>query len=299
MTPSPKLTDRYADNDGVKIHYMAAGSGPLVVFIHGFPDFWYTWRHQIDALLPTHSIAAMDTRGYNLSDAPAAEDAYAMDHLVKDVAAVILTEEHTTATIVGHDWGGTIGWAFARAHPEMTDRLVIINMPHPDNIAAAIQQPGSSQASAFAYAADFRQPGSEANLDAHTLAGFTARTEEERQHYIAAFERSDFTAMMNYYRMNSRHDQQLSRESTPITAPVLQIHGLQDPTLLAESLNNTWDHLTNTWTLLTLPDAGHNAHHDQPNLISQLLHDWLHLPETTTPTATLDPSAAGCCAVTR
>ena len=67
---TPQLEDRYANSDGVKIHYMAGGSGPLVVFIHGFPDFWYTWRHQIDGLLATHAVAAMDTRGFNLSDAP-------------------------------------------------------------------------------------------------------------------------------------------------------------------------------------------------------------------------------------
>jgi len=86
MTDSLQLTDRYADNDGVAIHYMAGGSGPLVVFVHGFPDFWYTWHHQLDALVDTHSVAAMDTRGYNLSDAPGNEEAYAMPHLVADIA---------------------------------------------------------------------------------------------------------------------------------------------------------------------------------------------------------------------
>lgn len=291
------LSDRYAINNGVKLHYMAGGDGPLLVFIHGFPDYWYTWSHQIDHLLATHSIAALDTRGYNRSDAPPDQAAYSMEHLVEDVAAVILTEEQLSATLIGHDWGGTIAWEFARTHPTMTDGLVIINMPHPDNIAAAIQQQDSAQATAFDYAARFRQEGSEAYLDAHTLAGFVARNDEERNQYIEAFERSDFRAMMNYYRMNSRHDQRLSGDLPAVAAPVLQIHGLDDPTLLAESLNNTWHHLANTWTLVTIPAAGHNAHHDQPDLVTQAIDSWLQLPALIEPTRPLDPSESGCCSI--
>lgn len=297
MSINTPLEDRYADNSGVKLHYVSAGEGDLVVLVHGFPDYWYTWRHQIDELAQTHRVAAMDTRGYNLSDAPAGSEPYAMPHLVADLAAVILTEGRTSATIVGHDWGGSIAWAFAQAHPEMTDGLVIVNMPHPANIADAINRGDNAQARAFGYAADFRREGSESALDATNLAGFVARDEQERAAYVEAFERSDFRAMMNYYRMNSRHDQRPETHGRSIGAPVLQLHGLQDPTLLAESLNNTWLHLTETWTLVTVPDAGHNVHHDQPDLVNHTIRHWLNRPETSAPTAVLDPSGDGCCAV--
>lgn len=297
MTITSILTDKYADNDGVKLHYKTGGSGPLLVLVHGFPDFWYTWRHQIDALTSTHSVVAMDTRGYNLSDAPGSQEAYGMEHLVKDVAAVILTEGQTSATIIGHDWGGTIAWAFARAHPEMTNGLVIVNMPHPDNITAAVQAGDNAQANAFSYAADFRRAGSEAALDSSTLAGFVARTESEKAEYVEAFDRSDFSAMMNYYRMNARGERELSPNAAPIDVPVLQLHGLEDPTLLAESLNNTWLHLDNTWTLVTIPNAGHNAHHDQPELVNHTIHSWLSQPATAPRTTAIDPSGEGCCAI--
>lgn len=297
MTITTELTSRYADNDGVRIHYRAGGDGPLIVLIHGFPDYWYTWRHQIDGLAATHSIAAMDTRGYNLSDAPSGQAAYAMEHLVDDVAAVMLTEGHTSATIVGHDWGGATAWAFARTHPEMTERLVIVNTPHPDNIAAALNDPHSEQAAAFAYAAGFRATGSEANLTAESLAGFVARDEAERERYVAAFERSDFRAMMHYYRANSHADRAAPADTNKVMAPVLQIHGMNDPTLLASSLDGTWRHLANTWSLVTIPGAGHNAHHDQPHYVTQVITDWLRLPKTVELTAPLDPTAGGCCSI--
>ena len=100
----------YADSDGVKIHYAALGQGKLVVMIHGFPDFWYSWRHQMDALAPNFQVVAIDQRGYNLSDKPKGVEAYDMRLLVGDVAAVIKHLGRDRATIVGHDWGGIRSW---------------------------------------------------------------------------------------------------------------------------------------------------------------------------------------------
>ena len=266
------LTNRYANNDGVKLHYMAGGSGPLVVFVHGFPDFWYTWRHQIEGLLGSFSVAAMDTRGYNLSDAPPDAADYAMEHLVADVAAVIANEDRDSAVVVGHDWGGAVAWAFAQEHPEQTDRVVIVNVPHPAAMAAEMQRPGTAQAEAFAYTSDFAKAGSEEALSATALAEFVARDEPGRQRYQEAFERSSLRAMMHYYRQGSAR---LAARETLVQAPVLQFHGLNDPALLADSLNNTWRHLANTWTLVTIPGAGHWAHLDQPDLVTDTMASWL------------------------
>tara|TARA_Y100000588_G_scaffold58738_3_gene57210 strand:- start:3210 stop:3551 length:342 start_codon:yes stop_codon:yes gene_type:complete len=108
---------KYADSDGVSIHYVQAGSGPLAVFIHGFPDFWYFWLHQMEGLSDTHTVAAMGTRGYNKSDQPKGVENYDMQFLINDVAAVIENEGHEKAVLIGHDWGGGIAWSFAAARP--------------------------------------------------------------------------------------------------------------------------------------------------------------------------------------
>ena len=105
----------YATNNGVKIHYAALGTGPLIVMIHGFPDYWYTWRHQMTALAPDYRVVALDQRGYNLSDKPKGVDNYSMSLLVSDVAAVIKHLGKEKAIIVGHDWGGAVAWGFCHA----------------------------------------------------------------------------------------------------------------------------------------------------------------------------------------
>src|SRR5688572_10276166 len=109
-----RVTHGHAVSDGgVKIHYATLGSGPLVVMIHGFPDFWYSWRHAMAALSGQYQVVAIDQRGYNVSDKPAGVENYDMRLLVGDVAAVIRHLERDKATIVGHDWGGVVAWQFA------------------------------------------------------------------------------------------------------------------------------------------------------------------------------------------
>lgn len=111
--PIDDFEDLYAENNGVKIHYVAKGEGPLIVFIHGFPDFWYSWHHQMNGLKDEYRVVAMDTRGYNLSDKPEKQEDYDLQLLAGDVAAVIKAEGREKAIIAGHDWGGFIAWNFA------------------------------------------------------------------------------------------------------------------------------------------------------------------------------------------
>src|SRR5205814_4225340 len=123
----------YADSNGVKIHYAALGDkkNPLIVMIHGFPDFWYTWRDQMEALSKDYYCVAIDQRGYNLSDKPKGVENYDMRLLIGDVAAVIKHLGRERAIIVGHDWGGMVAWQLAMNVPQMVDRLIILNLPHP------------------------------------------------------------------------------------------------------------------------------------------------------------------------
>src|SRR5580698_8380869 len=126
-----RVKNGYADSNGVKIHYASLGKGPLIVMIHGFPDYWYTWRDQMAALSRNYQCVAIDQRGYNLSDKPKGVENYDVRLLVGDVAAVIKSLGHDKAIIVGHDWGGFVAWQFALNLPQMTDRLIILNLPHP------------------------------------------------------------------------------------------------------------------------------------------------------------------------
>jgi pimeloyl-ACP methyl ester carboxylesterase len=121
----------FADSGGVRIHYVTEGTGPLAVLIHGIPGFWYDWRHQMPALAEHFRVVAIDQRGFNLSDQPEGVENYALDKLVGDVDAVVQHFGQQTATIVGHDSGGWISWHYAMAHPDKTERLVIVNLPHP------------------------------------------------------------------------------------------------------------------------------------------------------------------------
>jgi pimeloyl-ACP methyl ester carboxylesterase len=144
-------THGFARSGDVKIHYVTSGEGPLVVMIHGFPDYWYTWRKQIPELAKHFQVVAIDQRGYNKSDQPEGVENYAMLKLVGDVRAVIEHFGRERAVIVGHDWGGAVAWTFAMQHPGLTDRLVILNLPHLNGLRRELaNNPDQQKASGYA-----------------------------------------------------------------------------------------------------------------------------------------------------
>src|SRR5580765_4436238 len=131
-----KPADKYATNNGVKIHYVVEGKGPLVVMIHGFPDYWATWKPLMATLSAAgYRTAALDTRGYNLSDKPQGVAAYAMPNLVADVAAVVAAEGQKNTILIGHDWGAAIAWNVVLSRPDLVNKLVIMSVPHPAGMA--------------------------------------------------------------------------------------------------------------------------------------------------------------------
>src|SRR5690348_6613662 len=132
QTAQRTVEDKYATSpDGVKIHYVASGKGPLVLFIHGYPDFSGSWDLIRPKLDDAYRVVAIDTRGYNLSDKPVGVANYEMPKLISDVDAVIKAEGYQKATVVGHDWGGSIAWMFAFYYPQRLENLVILSTPHP------------------------------------------------------------------------------------------------------------------------------------------------------------------------
>jgi epoxide hydrolase 4 len=273
--PAIEYKDGYANSNGVKIHYVTAGSGPLVVMIHGFPDFWYTWRNQMEALAPQYQVAALDLRGYNLSDKPEGAENYDMRLLVGDVAAVIKHLGRDKAIIVGHDWGGAISWQFAFHMPQMVERLIILNLPHPNGLSRELATNPKQQESS-AYARRFQTQDSHKALTPERLAGWVTDP-AAKPNYIEAFQRSSMDAMMNYYRRNyPREPYQATVAPQRLNVPVLMIHGLKDTALLSPALNGTWDWLDADLTLVTIPNASHFVQQDASDLVSKSIKSWLN-----------------------
>src|SRR5712671_6504364 len=187
-----RVTDGYADSNGVKIHYAALGkkSKPLIVMIHGFPDFWYTWRDQMQALSKDYYVVAYDQRGYNLSDKPQGVENYDARLLVADTIAVIKAQGRDKAIVVGHDWGGVVAWGVAMNAPQFVDKLIILNLPHPRGIAHELAT-NPEQVKNSQYARNFQQEGTEKSLTAEALT-FWVKDPAAKAKYIAAFQRSDF-----------------------------------------------------------------------------------------------------------
>ncbi len=268
-------THGFAASGEVKIHYVTAGEGPLVVLIHGFPDYWYTWREQMPVLAKSFQIVAIDQRGYNRSGQPEGVENYSMDKLVADVKAMIEHFNRDQAVIVGHDWGGAVAWSFAMAYPQMTERLVILNLPHPNGMRRELahnpQQRENSQ-----YARNFQQENAASLLSAEALARWV-KDEQARAKYVEAFRRSSFEAMLNYYKANYPREPygEPEQELPKIKCPVLMIHGLQDKALLPSGLNDTWEWLEQDLTLVTIPDAGHFVQQDAADFVSKQIYQWL------------------------
>jgi pimeloyl-ACP methyl ester carboxylesterase len=277
------LQDKYATSvGGVKIHYVASGKGPLVVLLHGYPDYSGTWNKLTPALNDAYRVAALDTRGYNLSDHPDGVANYEMPKLVADVDAVIDAEGYKTATVLGHDWGGSIAWMYAFTHPDKLDNLIILSTPHPvlfmDQMHTNPQQQANSQ-----YARNNQKEGSEKAL---TAEGLARRITDPEMHakYVEAFRRSSFAAMMNYYRANYPKDvgPGAKRPFVPddppqIPVPLLVIHGMKDTALLAVGHAGTWDKASKDTTIMMLPNAGHFVQQDAPELVNGTIRNWLDL----------------------
>lgn len=297
VTEQTDVFDRVAhgyavSEGGVRIHYAMLGpadaGAPLVVMIHGFPDFWYSWRRQMEGLSDRFQIVAIDQRGYNLSDKPDGVDKYDMRLLCADVAAVIRHLERERATIVGHDWGGAVAWQCAFAQPQMTERLIILNLPHPNGLLRELRS-NPEQIKNSEYARTFQtRPATDPNvffgqpMTAETLSSWV-RDPAARTRYVDAFRRSSFDAMLNYYKRNypaSGTDAPMLPPIPKVKMPVLMFHGLADTALNADGLSGTWNWLEKDLTLVTVPGAGHFVQQDAADLVTDTMRWWLTMRTT-------------------
>jgi epoxide hydrolase 4 len=270
-----KAEHRYANNNGVKIHYALYGSGPLVVFLHGFPDYWLTWRHQMLALSKSFRSAALDMRGYNLSDKPKGVENYNINRLVDDADAVIADQGEKSAVIVGHDWGGATAWNIAMRRPELVEKLAILNMPHPYSLARELAT-NPDQVKYSQYARNFMDPEFYKQISLERLGNWVSGPAAKAKH-LEAMKRSDPQAMLHYYQANYPREPYRIWDSEPVHVkmPTLLIHGLKDKALASTGLNGLWNWVDADLTITTIPGADHFVQQDAADLVSRTLLAWL------------------------
>jgi pimeloyl-ACP methyl ester carboxylesterase len=275
-----ELREGYADVGDVKLHYVEAGDGPLVVLLHGFPEFWFGWRAQIAPLAAAgYRVVAPDTRGYNLSSRPGDVDAYTVDKLADDIRGLIRERGAESARVVGHDWGGSIAWTMAMNHPEVVDRLAILDAAHPRRLNEGLKHPSQLRRSWYFFF--FQPPGlPERIVRANNWRFFRnflrdarpAYTQEELDRYVEAWSQPGAaTGMLNYYRAAVR---KTSPPIRPISARTLVIWGQRDRYLGRNLAEPHHDDVPNLDRVERLPNASHWVHHDESERVTQLLKDF-------------------------
>ena len=275
--------DGYADLSEVRLHYVEAGEGPLVVLLHGFPEFWLSWRFQIPALAASgFRVVAPDMRGYNLSSRPAGVAAYDLDRLAADVRDLIHERGARSAFVAGHDWGGFVAWRTAMSHPTEVARLAILNMPHPRRLLHALRRPRQLARSWYVFF--FQLPW----IPERVVRGGRWRplrygfehdarpgafTPLDIARYVEAWSRTGAsTAMLNYYRAAFRRSPRAAEQQIGVvSAPTLVICGERDRYLGAELAEPDPADVPNLKRVARLPNASHWVHHDEPERVNRLL----------------------------
>jgi len=298
----PARKDGYVNVNGVRLHYVSAGSGPVILFLHGFPEFWYEWKNQLDEFGKDHLAVAPDLRGYNLSEKPADVEQYRMNLLVEDIRGLA---DHFSRdkkfVLVGHDWGGAVAWAFAIAHPEYLQKLVIVNAPH-FGVFGRLLASDPAQQTASQYMLMFRRPDAEQRLadsnyatlvnivlDAGLKSG--AFTKEDKAAYLKAWAQPGaLTGGLNYYRANrvgprapgtgaeaaaaSTAPPPLDPAMLMVKVPTLVIWGEKDTALLTQNLDGL-DQFVPTLTVKRIPEGSHWVIHEKPAEVNGYIREFI------------------------
>jgi epoxide hydrolase 4 len=267
------LADRFADvGTGVRLHYVEAGEGPLVVLLHGFPDHHRSWRHQIPALVDAgFRVVAPDMRGYGESDAPPSWRDYHMELLAADVAGLIEALGAQRAFVVGHDWGAAVAWMVATLHPERVERLAILNVPHPDTMLRTLRKSPKQLLHSW-YMFFFQIPWLPERVAAQMGRRFLETAYRDARPGAALLRSpGGLKGPIDYYRAALRQSPRRAQaQFAPIPAPVLVIWGVQDR-FLTEQMADPDPRWVPDVRVVKLPDASHWVQHDEPERVSTLL----------------------------
>lgn len=277
---------------GLDLHCVEAGNGSegdrgrLMLFLHGFPEFWYSWRHQLGEFAADFHAVAPDLRGYNKSDRPESRSAYRLEHLVDDVKELIFNLGYERCILVGHDWGGAIAWEFAHAHPEMLDTLVVMNAPHPVRFYEAMRTPSQLRRSWYIFF--FQLPWLPEKLlsrqDCEAVAELFASQAKNPDAFSAAdleaYRRAAcrtgaLSAMLNYYRgIPSTALTFKPRDYTPISVPTLLLWG-EDDAALGKELTYDMQRFFPDLRVEYISDCSHWVQQDRPQIVNELMRSFL------------------------
>jgi pimeloyl-ACP methyl ester carboxylesterase len=283
----------FAEVNGVRLHYARAGTGKLILFVHGFPEFWYAWRRQLAHFGDDYLAVAPDLRGYNLSSKPPEVSAYQVPTLVEDLRQLARQFTAEKFCLVGHDWGGGLCWAYAILHPDDLEKLIIINAPHPGVFLRELRH-NRAQQRASAYMLFFRNRVAERVLSAFNF--FSLRrgilrqglkegyfTKEDEAAYLAAWAQPGALAGgLNYYRAArvgpARKGDAFSAvpglAGYNVRVPTLVIWGERDPYLLTGNLVGLGEYVPEL-TIRRIPDADHWIVHQKPEVVNRLIREFV------------------------
>jgi epoxide hydrolase 4 len=276
--------------NGIRFHVVTAGDGPLVLLLHGFPQFWYAWRHQIPALATRFRVVAPDLRGYGETEKPPRVADYAVATLAKDVVELVHALGENRAHVVGHDWGGGVAWTVALRHPEVIDRLAVLNCPHPIAFAKALRSNLRQLARSW-YVFAFQLPW----LPEWALTRGNARIVQPMFREMATrpgtFSDDDLdrfreallvpgaaTAAVNYYRAAFRDFADLraeERAARTIEAPTLLVWAEDDVALGKELTEGMEGYFRGPFRIHYVPECSHWVNEEQPDLVNRLLLEHL------------------------
>ncbi len=280
----------FVQANGIKIHYITAGKGPLVLLLHGFPQFCYAWRHQIPALAGQFQVVAPDLRGYGDTDKPIGVSEYQSDVLAADIAGLIHALGYQKAHIIGHDWGGAVAWRLALDYPQVVDHLAVLNCPHPYVFTKALksnfQQIRKSWYIFFFQISYLPEFILKMNLK-KTLEGLfrgtairkEAFSDADIDQYCQAIKKPGaLTAALNYYRAAfhkvSAKDSK-EKEKKKITASTLLVWGENDAALGKELTYDMEALFDGPFSIRYIPNCSHWVNEEQPELVNDLLLQFL------------------------
>lgn len=298
LTEMPGFEEGYIDSGDIKLHYVAAGTGKLILFVHGFPQYWQTWEQQLIEFGKDYRAVAYDTRGINLSSKPEAVEAYQMPNLIEDIKAVIEHFGGEKPILVAHDWGGAAAWYFALVYQSLIEKLVIINAPHPVIFARELlNNPEQEQASQYMLL--FKQEGVEGAISADNFALLAGAlwgedssrwkaTPEERERYIEAWSQPGaLSGGLAYYRSailfppsNASERKMIEGAYQPpsakntITIPTLVIWAEEDHALLPGNIEGLEAYVPNV-TIRRIPKATHWVIQEQPATVNSFIREFL------------------------
>ncbi len=283
----PELECGFIKTNGINLHYVSQGEGKLMLMLHGFPEFWYSWRYQIAEFAANYRVVALDLRGYNDSDKPKDISAYKMSQLLADVKGVINGLGYEDCILVAHDWGGAIAWNFAYEYPAKIEKLIVMNLPHPAKFLEGLKTLRQLQKSWYIFA--FQIPwlpelifqANNYQAIASTFINMAIDKSAFPPEVLAQFQNAAakpgaLTAMINYYRANFElFSHKTTKNWSVLNIPTLMIWGEED-TALGKELTYGTSLYVRDLEIKYIQDCSHWVQQERPKLVNQYMRSFLN-----------------------